>query len=244
MIKWVSLKEALKIDPDFQKKRGENGWHYNLKTGGIESRWGKVMVQVQLKENGGLDFDRAVYYEPPNINAVVYGFEGDGTCKVGITIQERPFANEPPDADYPYGVPANPPIKFAQPVMGFLRKIVGEKAADIFESKEGGATREAFEEVGVQEIIEVKPFGEHYPNPTFCATTSQLVEIKVDLKKIAEGKFDKEELIYKVEYISLKELFSRIGKKVYDGVNYNAAVANNTFFMWLARHSELVKQLV
>ena len=243
MKKWVGLTEALKIDSEFQKKRGENGWNYNPETGGIESRWGQVMIQVQLKEDGSLDFDRAVYYELPNINAVVYGFEADGTCKVGITIQERPFANNPPDVNNPYGTPADPPLKFGQPVMGFLRKIVGDGAASIFESTIGGATREALEEVGAAGVLEVKPFGEHYPNPTFCATVSKLIEIKVDLKEVV-GQIDKEELIYKIEYVPLKELFSRIGKKIHDGVNYNAAVANNTFFMWLAKHPELLNQLV
>ncbi|MFA6306920.1 MAG: hypothetical protein WCV70_03105 [Patescibacteria group bacterium] len=245
MKKWISLPDALEMDPQFQKKSGASAWVINEKTGEINSRWGKVAVQVQLKNDGNLDFGRGVYYEPPNINAVVYGFEADGTCKVGITIQERPFANNPPDIDNPYGTPADSPIKFGQPVMGFLKKIIGDgAAASIFESTIGGATREALEEVGAtaEGILEVKPFGEHYPNPTFCATTSRLIEIKIDLKKVT-GQTDKEELIYKAEYISLKELFCRIGKKVHDGVNYNAAVANNTFFMWLAKHPELLSQL-
>jgi len=210
---WQSLPEVLKIDPDFLKKRGENGWRWNSETGGIESRFGKAMIQVQLKPDGSPDFDRVVYYEPPNINAVVYSFTVDGTCMVGITIQERPFANNPANLEHPYGIPAEPAIKFAQPVMGFARKIFGEKAMSVFESGAGTATREALEELGIRDIIEIKPLGEHYPNPTFCATVSQLFEIQVDLKKILK-KTDESELIVSVEFITLKELFSRIGEKV------------------------------
>ena len=71
-----------------------------------------ILVIESTRGKGTPAFDRVVSGEAPNINAVAYYVRGD-VYYVGVTFQVRPFA------DTAYGVPADLPIKFAQPVMGF-----------------------------------------------------------------------------------------------------------------------------
>lgn len=230
---WISVQEALRMDPDFFKKRGENSWTSDPENIRISSNFGFAEDRVQLKDDGTLDFDRVVYGEAPNINAVVWGKDADGNIKVGVTIQARPFA------DNPNGTPADPPLIFAQPcVMGFLQRIVGEPLASAFEKADQGALREAMEEAGVSTIKDIRYLGHHNPNPTFVATWSQLLEIEVDLQEVSEHT-DRAELIYRAEYLSLEELFARIGSGVHRGINYRSATANDAFLVWLVNHFRL-----
>jgi 8-oxo-dGTP pyrophosphatase MutT (NUDIX family) len=221
---WVTLKEAHELDPEFKP-----GWSYNPETGSYESRFGKVESRVQLKADGSLDFDRMVYHESANINAVVWGRDEDGEIRVAITIQGRPFADDP------YGGPSEP-IIFGQPcVMGFnLARVAGEDAA----------IREASEEAGTQSaVIDVRFLGHHNPNPTFCATWSDLLSIQVDLTKVTD-QVDRKELIYRAEYVPIKELLRRISVSQYEGVNYRSATANDAFFVWLAMNLWVLEEII
>jgi hypothetical protein len=228
----MTAAKAVEIDPQFFENRGENAWKLDTDNRRLHSRFGFAEVRVQRGKEGGPDFDRVVYGEAPNINAVVYGIDGNGVYYVGVVVQQRPFA------DNPNGSPAEVPIVFGQPcVMGFLDKIVGDKLAKAFESPEDGAVREALEEAGVAAVEEIAEMGHHNPNPTFCATWSNLIEIKVNLDKIREP-VDAKELIYRAEYLPVREVMRRIGEGEYENVNYRSATANDAFFVWLARHPE------
>jgi len=115
----------------------------------------------------------------------------------------------------------------------------------VFESATEGATREALEEAGVQNIIFIKSMGQHWGNPTGpLVTPSDLLEIQVDPETLDTSKLDREELIYKCEYLSAHKLVTRIGLGFYDGVSYRASVAMNTFFVFFARHPEALAQAI
>ena len=73
-------------------------------------------------------------------------------------------------------------------------------------------------------------------------TPTDLLEIQVNPESIDTSKLDREELIYKCEYLSTSELVSRIASGEHDGVNYRASVAMNTFFVFFARHPEALAQ--
>lgn len=213
---WVSLEEALRLNPDFQP-----GWKYDPSSHRFDSRFGFAEQRVQLDAEGKLAFDRVVYGEAPNINAVVWG-RRDGQIYIGRTVQSRPFA------DHHDGEPADPAITFVQPcVMGFnLERVAGTEAA----------LREASEEAGTgNAVLSIKQMRFHNPNPTFCATWSELFEIEVDLDKIEEAS-DRSELIYRAEFVPLSQAIDDIARGWEDGVSYRSATANDTLFVWLAKH--------
>jgi len=225
------MEEALQLDPSFAER---SGWRYDSEVDGFVSKFGFAERRVQLDRDGMPAFDRVVGGERPNINAVAY-YVNRGVWYVGVVFQERPFA------DVSYGVPADPPIRFAQPIMGFRDRIVGKAAGEVFESAEEGASREALTEAGVNDILSIKSMGQHWGNPTGpLVTPSDLLEIEVDPRSLNTNtdQLDREELIYKCEYIPVKELIRRIGLGQHDGVNYRGSVPMNTFFVFLARHPE------
>ena len=215
---WVSVMEAQRLDPGFMA-----GWLFvtDSQKQGYESRFGFAEHRVQLDAEGKPAFDRVVYGEAPNINAVVWG-RRDGQIYIGRTVQSRPFA------DRHDGLPADPPITFVQPcVMGFnLEKVAGTETA----------LREASEEAGTgNAVLSIKQMRFHNPNPTFCATWSELFEIEVDLDKIEEAS-DRKELIYKAEFVPLSQAIVDIACGWDDGVSYRSATANDALFVWLATH--------
>lgn len=240
MARWITPQEALSRDSGFFRRRGESSWKVDAKNRRIYSRFGFAEVRVQIKPDGTPDFDRVVYSEAPNINAVVWGIDADGIHRIAVVVQARPFADKPHAP-----IPSSPPIIFGQPcVMGFLEKIVGEKIAKIFdENAAEGAGREALEEAGAVSIISIRNMQPHNPNPTFCASWSKLFDIQVDLDKVSD-RVDREELIYKAEYLPIKEVLRMIGTGWHNNVNYRNATANDAFFVWLCRHPEALAQAV
>jgi hypothetical protein len=199
----------------------------------IYSRFGFGEIRVQMKPDGSPDFDRLVYGEAPSINCVVWGRAKDGTLKVAVVIQARPFA------DMPDGSFARLSLAFGQPcVMGFRDNLGGSRnLASAFQAADETAVKESLEEAGATVVVNIRQMGYHNPNPTFCATWSELFEIEVDLAKIQEFT-DKTELIYRAEYLPIREVLTRIGEGEYEGVSYRSATANDAFFVWLARHPE------
>lgn len=233
---WITAEECEERFPGWLDARGENGWTLDVARRRSESRFGYSELRIQLKPDRTPDFDRVVGGEAPNVNAVAY-FVRDSVWYVGVTFQERPFA------DTAYGVPADPPIKFAQPIMGFRTRIVGETAARLFESAEEGATREALEEAGVNDVISITSMGQQWGNPTGpLVTPSDLLEIEVYPETINTNNLDRAELIYKCEYLPAGELVRRIALREHEGVNYRGSVPMNTFFVFFARHPEALAQ--
>lgn len=226
---WITLKRALKLDPGFLEKRKGKEWEYDPKRDGFYSLYGFAQYRVQVDKNGMPDFGRVVYGEAENINVPVWGVDKDGVPRVLIVFQERPFA------DQPNGKPSSPPIVFGQPcVLAFN--------IDRAESIIATVLRELLEEGGVPpEALIGKPvkMGVHAPAPTFCATWSNLFEVKVDLSKVILPT-DTEERITGTAWLPVREVISRIGKGKHDGINYRYATANGAFFVWLARHPELL----
>ena len=228
---WITPQEALRIDPEFFTRRHDQEWHYDERRDGYYAPFGFSEYRIQVDAQGKPAFGRVCGGEIPNINAVAY-FVRDGIWHVGVTFQVRPFADDA------YGVPADPPIKFAQPVMGFRERLVGQAAAQVFESAEAGATREALEEAGVVEVRSIKSMGCHWGNPTGpLVTPSDLLEIEVNPDTLTDA-VDRTELIFKCEYLPVKELLARVALGIHEGINYRASVAMNTFFVFLTRHPE------
>lgn len=260
---WVTLAEALVLDPNFLAKR-INGKGINMEpvfdpnTGSYLSPFQYNEYRVQLKADGTPDFGRIVCGEAPNINAVAW-FEHARGIYVSVTYQVRPFADEA------YGVPADPPIVFAQPIMGFRDRIVGKEASEVFETSEAGASREALAEAGVKRVISIKSMGSHWGNPTGpLVTPSDLLDIQVDPKELdlepindVPGKYleydvrrfrskvtDESELILKCEYVHIEDILKNLRSGLVEGTNWRASVAMNTFFVWIAHHPEVIARLV
>ncbi|MEK7573529.1 MAG: hypothetical protein AAB531_03840 [Patescibacteria group bacterium] len=229
---WIFAREAKASVPGFFRKRGKNAWRIDGKNHRIHSNFGFAEVRVQTKPDGTPDFDRAVYGESPSINAVAYGIDADGIYRVLVVFQERPFA------DMPDGVPADPPIVFGQPcVMAFN--------ADKAETMVATAIRELEEEGGAGSkalISSADKMGHHNPNPTFVVTWSELFEIRVDLNKVGIPT-DTEERIKGTAWLPIREVLERIGNGEHSGINYRNATANDTLFVWLARHPEALVQV-
>ncbi len=230
---WITPQEAVRLNPDFFTERGKQEWLYDTRRDGYYSEFGFAEYRIQTGRDGMPAFGRVVYGEKPNINGVVWGKDADGIVKVAVIVQARPLA------DMPSGMAAEMGIIFGQPcVMGFRDNFGGMKNLEkVFEAAQDAAVREALEEAGVQDIIDVQNMGHHNPNPTFCATWSELFDIEVDLTKIT-GVTDRTEQIYRAEYISVKEVLQRIASGEYEGVNYRSATANDALMVWLTRHPE------
>ena len=124
--------------------------------------------------------------------------------------------------------------------MGFLKRIVGEAVAEAFEKGEEGVLREAIEEAGVGAVKGVQLMGYHNPNPTFVATWSQLLGIEVDLTQVSEHT-DRKELIFRAEYLPVREILRRIGVGEHESVNYRSATANSAFLVWRCSHPEALE---
>jgi len=101
---WITPEEAQERNLSFKF-----GWKLDRLRKRFHSRFGKVEIRVQTDADGMPVFDRGVYHEATNINAVVWGRTHDGDILVAVIIQGRPFADNP-DGSY-----ADPAIVFGQP---------------------------------------------------------------------------------------------------------------------------------
>lgn len=200
------------------------------------SRFGKVEDVVVADDKNNPLFNRPRYHEAPNTNMVAWGYDPKtGEIKIAILSEERPHALHPTNTD------SNSSLKFGQVPMGFKDKIIGKDLLEEYESAIQGAIRELGEETGAKTIISVSrpayPF--HNPNPTFVATWSELVFIRVNLEKIEEKKLGKNEMIYKAEYIPVKELLERIRiGQTDDGSIYRACTSLSVMMIFFATYPE------
>lgn len=174
----------------------------------IHSPLGSVESAVVVDSSGKPVYDRPAYREAPNVNIIAYGYNKDGKVRMAIICQPRPHADDPEQ-------PGNghPPVVFGQIPMGFLeRKVLGEDSTPQQERGEDGAKRELEEETGTKVVKRLwRPAYPHmFPNPTFCATWSEVFFAEVDLERIEQLKEDRSEPIFSAEYISVPELLRRI----------------------------------
>lgn len=225
---WVTPAEAAELDPTFPERAT---WKYDPSLPGFTSPYGFGVVRVQLDNHGMPAFDRLCVGEPLVVNVVAY-FIRQGVYYVSILDQTRPFADEAT------GIPAETPIVFAQPVMGFVDKIdkvIGETASDVLKR---GALREVNEEANARPIKPPLQMGQYWGAPTGpFVTPTDLLAIEIDPSTIT-GETDHSELILKAEYIPFPELWDRIALGEHDGVNYRSGQMLSTFSVFLALHPD------
>lgn len=217
----ISPSEATKRNPDFFKNRPEwANWKLRVRhlDGTIEempsetdweavSRFGSFRSAVITDKEGKPSFDRPRADESPSVNVVAYGKDKKtGELRIAMISQPRPHA----DNDFEPGNKED--MIFEQIPMGFLEKIIGKDPVEKIESVKEGAKREASEETGASAVLDVSSpeYSKHYPNPTFVGTSTDVVFVEVDLEKIGKLKIDKNEPIYKADYIPLSQLIDDI----------------------------------
>jgi len=230
----ITLEEAERRKPGFIHGR-PTGISWEMTHNGsdwiVQSRFGSVHSAVACDKDGTPLFERPVYREAPNVNAIAFGMR-NGAVHVAVLHEVRPHADNP---IHPEDLT---PIPFGQIPMGFLEKILGKDG--MLENGEAGAIREVGEETGGTAIIRVtRPnYPYHNPSPSFVATWSQLYFIEVDLDKIEALKLDHGELIYKAEYVPVTELLRRIRVGEHEGAIYRAGTSLSLLMIFFATYPE------
>lgn len=174
-------------------------------------RYGWFKSAVAVGKDGQPIYERPEAGEAKNVNIVAYGRDPKtDELKIAIISQARPHADNVFEPD------SKENMVFAQIPMGFLDKVIGKDQLKRFESVEEGAAREVTEETGstVVKSIVLPNYPQHYPNPTFISTTSNVVFVEVDLEQVDKMKMDRNEPIFRAEYVPLEEVLEdiRLGK--------------------------------
>ena len=204
----------------------------------VRSPFGSVQNVIVQDVHGEPVFARPEYREAPHVNCVVWGREKDSTAKFAVLRQPRPHADDPEVRGN-----THPPVVFGQVVMGFLDCIIGKDLAARYESAERGAVREAQEESGVRVVLNIErpKYPWHNPNPTFVATWADLVFVEIDLDSLREIAHDRSEPIFSAEYVTAKELFSRVATgKDQEGAVYRGCTSLSVWMVFFATHPELL----
>lgn len=201
------------------------------------SPFGSVEGAVVVDAEGKPAFDRPLYREAPSVNVVAYGIDSDGVAKFAVVSQPRPHADDPEQP----GSNDHDPVVFGQIVMGFLAKVIGKDLVDAYESVKAGAAREIAEESGAQVILDIErpAYPWHNPNPTFVATWSDLVFVKVDLGAIGKFRSTRGEPIFNAEFIPASELMRRVRDGKHENAVYRMCTANSAWFIFFCTHPEL-----
>lgn len=246
----VSPSKAKEVNPDFFEGRKQN-WVLKVKRqdGTIEelegidweavSPFGSVRSAVVVNDEGLPQYDRPRYEEAPNVNIVAWGRDPiKREIRVALISQPRPHA------DHPFDPENKEDLTFAQIPMGFKERLLGRDQIEGYESSKDAATREVQEETGatvIRDIFEPE-FPAHNPNPTFVGTWSDLVFVEVDLEKVEEMKAQRDELIFKAEYIPLKQLWREIRAGKSDRGITRMCTSNSALLIYLSYLGELNKR--
>jgi hypothetical protein len=201
--------------PRFSK--GDGRWHHTGPDGTVtpcgdfrseSSRFGSVEYAVVVDDTGAPVFDRPMYRETPNVHIVAYGRDSEGAVRIAIIRQPRPHADDP---SVQKGQ-KHDPVVFGQVQMGFLEKLIGKDLIPRQEKSDAGAVRETLEETGALAVIKAyQPEWPYmFPNPTFCATWSDVWFLEIDLSVVEQVKHDRNEPIFSAEFITVPELLKRI----------------------------------
>jgi 8-oxo-dGTP pyrophosphatase MutT (NUDIX family) len=234
----VTEAEARLLDPAFfEKDRGKHAWIRRNDDMGFESEnYGGIALLYVVKDDGTIDHNRGVAWEPKKgtVNGSPW-YPEDGIYYIGILEQVRPFAL---NAD---GTESDSGIVFAQPVMAFRTRLLGEQIAAAVDTGQKTVEREALEEAGIRRIVNVRSYGDHWPNPTFIRSATEVWDLQVDPASIT-GEVDSAEFILNFSFITVGELVRRIQLGEYEGVNYRAAIALSTWMIWMSNHPEAAVQ--
>jgi len=237
------------VPKDWFAGRGENNWILSVngedQPAGtdwqVRSRFGSVRPVAVLDKDGNPTFDRPEYREAPNVNVVAWGRDHEtGEILIGIISQPRPH---PDDPEHPESSEA---LVFGQIPMGFMDKLVGKDLLDQYESGREAAARETGEETGASVILNIEQphYPWHNPNPTFCATWSDLYFVEVDLAKIEELKEDRSEPIFKAVYLPVRSLIGLIATGQLDqGAEiFRSCTANSAWLIFFTTHPDFWPQ--
>jgi hypothetical protein len=241
----ISPSEAIKRNPEFFQNRPEwANWTLRVRhlNGRIEemppgtdweavSRFGSFRSAVITDNEGKPAFDKPRADEAPNVNIVAYGRDKKtGELKIAMISQARPHADNTLEPDN------KEDMVFEQIPMGYLDKVIGKDQIERFESVHEGAQRETTEETGATAIKDIShpEFPEHYPNPTFVGTSSNLVFVEVDLDQIDKMKMDRNEPIFKADYISLQELIQDLKDGKTERGYARMATSNSAILVFLS----------
>ena len=239
--------EAKKANPDFFEGRPQN-WILRIKKadGTIEelagvdweaiSPFGAVRSAVVTDDEGKPIFDRPRYEEAPNVNIVAWGRDKNTRqVRVALISQPRPYADDPTNSGN------TEQLTFAQIPMGFKDRIIGKDQLEAFESSKDAALRETSEETGATVVKDIfqPEFPYHNPNPTCVGTWSDLVFVEVDLEKIEELKADRNEPIFKAEYVPLKQVWQEIKAGKTDRGITRMCTSNSALLVYLSYLGEL-----
>lgn len=241
----ISPSEAKSRDPDFFKKRpNDANWRLRLKhaDGRIEefvgidweviSRFGAVRSAVVTKPDGAPDFDRPRYDEAPSVNIVAWGKDPKtGEIRIAVISQARPHADNIFDRG------STEDMVFEQIPMGFLDRVLGKDHLQEFEESAKATERELLEETGKKVVIKDISYPEYpysYPNPTFSGTSAHLVFVEVDLERIQEIQMDRNEQIFKAEYIPLNQLLQDIKSGKTERGYARMCTANSAILIFLS----------
>jgi 8-oxo-dGTP pyrophosphatase MutT (NUDIX family) len=241
----ISPSEAIKRDPDFFQNRPEwANWRLRVKhlDGRLEemppgtdweaiSRFGSFRSAVITDNEGKPAFDKPRVDEAPAVNVIAYGKDKTtGELRIAMISQPRPHADNDFEPDN------KEDMVFEQIPMGYLEKIIGKDPVAKIESAEQGAIRETSEETGATAVIDVSTpeYSKHYPNPRFVGTSTDVVFVEVDLDKVEKLREDKNEPIYKADYIPLGELIDDIKRGKTERGYARIATSNSAILMFLS----------
>lgn len=236
----ISPSEAIRRNPDFFQNRPElANWKLRVRhlDGTIEemphgtdwevvSRFGSFRSAVITDNEGKPSFDKPRADEAPAVNVVAYGKDKKtGELRIAMISQARPHADNDFDPE------STKDMVFEQIPMGFLEEIIGK-----IESAKEGAKRETTEETGASAVLDVSSpeYSKHYPDPTFVGTSTNVIFVEVDLDKIDKLKIDKNEPIYKADYIPLSQLIDDIKQGKTERGFARMCTSNSAILMFLS----------
>jgi hypothetical protein len=241
--------EALKRRPDFFSESNKaNRWILRVVTPEgkteefvgadweVSSRFGRITSEVVVDKKGDPQFDRPAVHETPCVNVVAWGRDlRTGEVKVALISEERPHVNHPELPD------STEPLRFAQIPMGFMDRILGKDGTRCLEWGVHAAGREVMEETGIQSVRGfTKPnCPYHNYSPSFMATWAAVVFVEVDLETIGRLQLDHHEVIYKAEYVSVRELLARIREgQDAEGNIFRGSSSLSALMMFFAQYPE------
>ena len=230
---WITARECEERFPGWLDSKGDAAWRLNgvPLLDPIISRFGGFEIRVLLID-GQPDHAKGIYAEAKNQNTIAWGVNKEGQRLYGCNEEVRPFADAPDGTKLIQ--------TFFQPVaMGFFDKLLGQEGRSlrpVLESGNDAAIREAFEEMGITEIIDLSDIGPIWPNATNTSTVTSLYDMQVDLEQVIANPNGREWTIINCLWLSAEEILERIAKGSHGDVNCRMGQANASFVAGYTRH--------